>query len=436
MKTGIIAAVCLICLMPALPASAQTIAGLSALLPPTPQNAKLSLARQMPDLTIYEWSDYGGTNATALAKMTREDVESWCGNWRPGDTDCTAGWLADKDATLNYTISANCQSGELWSVDGTKYLFDGAVYDDAFWNRYIGFGYLAFKNAATGKRVPMDDASGGGLLAMQWLTLCPLATPYALEPVSLVHQPVGGQSGHALGYQGSTLLLDEQRGIISFDKPDRTLNDAVKPGDILFRGWVVREGYISGVAYSYKKGCDPVPYLISGSDQYRDRYSLQGDGPVRNGCKVVGYQKVTLDLKKTAPVPNPASSSIDSGIFDHNGSAVLLEPVAGTISYIRPKPSIAGTVQLGTILFQGAPFHDKGRLTGTAYLFKKGCAPAPYHVEGGYNPTVPGYVLTGVAPIRDKKSCGILGYTASSANARLVFKDESDPDQMDQYSDE
>ncbi|MDE1991159.1 MAG: hypothetical protein KGI75_01585 [Rhizobiaceae bacterium] len=396
----------------------------------------------MPDLTVYEWNDYGGTNATALAKTTPADIKSTCENWQPGNAECVSNWLANKEAMQSYTISANCQSGELWSFDGTKYLFDGAVYDDAFWNRIMGYGFLAFKNAATGQRVAMTDAAGGGLLAMQWLTLCPLGTPYALEPASLVHQLAAGQPRQTLSYQGSALLLDEQRGVISFDNPDRSLDGIVQSGNVLFRGWLVREGYISGVAYSYKQGCDPAPYLVDGYDQYRDHYSLQGDAPVRNGCKVEGYRKVTLDLQKgtlpaVVPRQQPETKSTDSGVFDHNGSAVLLEPVAGTISYIRPKPSIAGTVQTGTVLFRGAPFHNKGRLTGTAYLFKRGCAPAPYHVEGGYNSAARAYVLSGNAPIRDRNSCNILGYTASSPNTRLVFKEtENANDDVDEYSDE
>jgi hypothetical protein len=66
--------------------------------------------------------------------------------------------------------------------------------------------------------------------------------------------------------------------------------------------------------------------------------------------------------------------------FIHNDSRVWLFPKAGVIAYAEPKRSIAGTVKPGDILFRGRI--GTGEIAGTAYVFKAGCAPAPYPVSG------------------------------------------------------
>jgi hypothetical protein len=109
---------------------------------------------------------------------------------------------------------------------------------------------------------------------------------------------------------------------------------------------------------------------------------------------------------------------------------MLVDERHGEIRYERPKPTIAGTVAPGTVLFRGT-FSDidsdqtkgyaKGIVKGTAYTFKKGCPPAPYEVEGTYESNV--IRLSGKAPKRDKNSCLILGTTNSSPHTVLKFEE-------------
>ena len=120
------------------------------------------------------------------------------------------------------------------------------------------------------------------------------------------------------------------------------------------------------------------------------------------------------------------AAGLDGSLWDHNGSAMVLEQSAGRIVYDEPKAAIAGTVQRGTVLFEGR-FSGK-RINGTAYVFKRGCEPAPYPVSGVMEGNPRGFgsrmVLTGPAPRRDRSSCAIIGTTG--AHSRLVFEEMGD----------
>jgi hypothetical protein len=57
---------------------------------------------------------------------------------------------------------------------------------------------------------------------------------------------------------------------------------------------------------------------------------------------------------------------------------------------------------------------------GVAHIFKDGCEPAAYWVEGIiYSDT--DVTLAGAAPIQDPYSCAVIGYTWQSSNAVLRF---------------
>ncbi|WP_158810431.1 hypothetical protein [Beijerinckia sp. L45] len=115
--------------------------------------------------------------------------------------------------------------------------------------------------------------------------------------------------------------------------------------------------------------------------------------------------------------------------FEHNGSTVLVFEKAGVVLYETPKPQIADTIKPGDLLFSGH-ISAKGITRGTAYTFKKGCNPAPYAVTGRYN--FEGFggrnelVLSGAAPVPDKASCAIKGYSTASPNAHLKIEFQSD----------
>lgn len=76
-------------------------------------------------------------------------------------------------------------------------------------------------------------------------------------------------------------------------------------------------------------------------------------------------------------------------------------------------------VEPGTLLFRGQ--EHNGELTGEAFVFKAGCAPAGYEVAGRRDEGV--LYLDGVAPHRGRK-CAIVGGSTTSKHARLVFEHE------------
>tara|TARA_R110002020_G_scaffold5971_7_gene24601 strand:+ start:1007 stop:1987 length:981 start_codon:yes stop_codon:yes gene_type:complete len=109
-------------------------------------------------------------------------------------------------------------------------------------------------------------------------------------------------------------------------------------------------------------------------------------------------------------------------LFDHNGSDVTIRPERGTIVYTDPKKSISGAVSPGTLLFKSDPwdpYDTEVTIRGTAYVFKKGCPPAPYQVTGrqdGWHTLV----LKGAAPVRSKTGCKVIDYRMNG-NSTLKF---------------
>lgn len=152
-------------------------------------------------------------------------------------------------------------------------------------------------------------------------------------------------------------------------------------------------------------------------------------------CCLTGKQRYTLDLAtgavtagpKTAAKATPASNKrsfaprpegYEGATYFHNGSEVLVDERAGVIRYDVPKASIRSAVSKGTVLFRGT-FAASGVVTGTAYVFKAGCEPAPYAVSGRSQGST--IALKGNAPRRAPNSCAVTGTTASGAHTVLRF---------------
>jgi hypothetical protein len=108
----------------------------------------------------------------------------------------------------------------------------------------------------------------------------------------------------------------------------------------------------------------------------------------------------------------------------HNGSQMVwtrTENGRVEIRYSIPRPGLS--VKEGDLLFEGQA-ELRGRYTGTAYVFKDGCPPAPYAVDGK---NVRGDIfLVGNAPIRKSGSCEIIGSKLRGRNSRLIFRFEPD----------
>jgi hypothetical protein len=271
---------------------------ISSFLPQSPNGEHLALGAKSAPATIFEWSDYGGTASTVKAKVTIESEREICEAFAD---PARASECADvrPDPTI-YTAKANCQTGELWSLDGQKYLFDGKIDSSDDWDN----GWIAFKDARTGSRVATNNAAGGKMLASHWLTLCPLGLPYDRLPVrSIVPGPETSGMGFYMVHNDSHMYFDQGFHTILYAEPKPSIARSVKPDSVLFRGWIILGGPMRGVAYTFKNGCPPAPYLVEGYDQGDGLLVLTGAAPIRKGCDVVGYTKKSSNAKLVFHLP-------------------------------------------------------------------------------------------------------------------------------------
>lgn len=279
-------------------ATILTAVSISSFLPPPPADALLALGAKSAPATVFEWSDYGGTASTARARVTQASAREQCESFTdPARASECAD--AEPDPTI-YTVEANCQTGEFWAIDGRKYLFDGKIYGSDGWAN----GWIWFRDAATGRRVGTDNASGGITLASQWLTLCPLGLPYdRLPPKTAMPRSENTYMGMNAMHNGSWMYFDQAFSMISYQESKASISGTVKPGAVLFRGWIVPYGPMRGIAYTFKKGCPPAPYLVEGYDQHGLELILEGAAPIRKGCDVVGYTKKSPNAKLVFHLP-------------------------------------------------------------------------------------------------------------------------------------
>lgn len=129
---------------------------------------------------------------------------------------------------------------------------------------------------------------------------------------------------------------------------------------------------------------------------------------------------ILAGLLFTAMTALPAPASAGQSLWSHNGSTMLWysNGQRRQVSYYAPRAGLS--VNPGTVLFEGQKVGSE--IYGTAYVFKRGCQPAPYTVRGLVDPSNQTHVvLYGSAPIRQRGGCQVVGYNPQSSNSRLEF---------------
>lgn len=119
-------------------------------------------------------------------------------------------------------------------------------------------------------------------------------------------------------------------------------------------------------------------------------------------------------------LPNIAYAN---SFWEHNGSRMKLEEngTSRKIIYEQPRSGLAGAgVKPGTVLFDGEVKSD-GRMSGYAKLFRKGCNPIDYYVEGAFDQSNGTLLLQGQAPIYSGEGCKITGYSDDNSASSLAF---------------
>jgi hypothetical protein len=122
----------------------------------------------------------------------------------------------------------------------------------------------------------------------------------------------------------------------------------------------------------------------------------------------------------------PAAAHANVSDWEHNGSLMTLEESGKKrkIVYTEPRSTLnAAGVKQGTVLFDGEEKAD-GRMAGYAKLFRAGCDPVDYFVEGAFDKTKGEILLQGQAPIYSGEGCKITGYSDDNSASSLVFRQQ------------
>jgi uncharacterized protein len=93
-----------------------------------------------------------------------------------------------------------------------------------------------------------------------------------------------------LGHNGSTIEMVKKGSAVEMRYAGVRPGLSVPEGSVLFRGTVGDSGHMQGTAYTFKRGCPPADYKVTGQ-QTNNRIVLRGPAPVRDSqsCDVVGY---------------------------------------------------------------------------------------------------------------------------------------------------
>jgi len=125
----------------------------------------------------------------------------------------------------------------------------------------------------------------------------------------------------------------------------------------------------------------------------------------------------------------PVRADPNDAVWDHNGSLMRLETNDDKRRFVYDQPREAldsAGVKRGTILFDGKEKKD-GRLAGYAKLFRTGCDPVDYFVEGPHDREKGKILLQGQAPIYSGDGCKITGYTDDGSASSLTFTLQGPP---------
>ena len=125
--------------------------------------------------------------------------------------------------------------------------------------------------------------------------------PSRPQPAVAPAQDNGIEEKTALGHNGSTIEMTRKNHLLTMKYVGVRPGLPVPEGSLLFSGTITDSDKIQGTAYTFKRGCPPAPYAVSGV-QTNNKIVLRGPAPVRDpsGCAVIDYdasaQSATLQF--------------------------------------------------------------------------------------------------------------------------------------------
>ncbi|WP_294642456.1 hypothetical protein [uncultured Aureimonas sp.] len=242
--------------------------------------------------TLTASSGIGTAKARIRSEVREADVAEYCER-EVGDPTRLLACLADTrktDLGTALTASADCTAGRIRNVDDADYRIVG------IWGREdptgVAIGTPKFSRA-DGSIVSTDHASGGRELATNWLLLCGDKVPAATKGAVKVSAAAGDVLGEPFMHNGSMMTIDVHSGTIAYAEPKSAIRRSVPKGAILFRGDMSNPRRVHGTAFTFRYGCEPAAYDVTGAfaDGYASTLTLRGRAPVRaeSGCAITGY---------------------------------------------------------------------------------------------------------------------------------------------------
>jgi uncharacterized protein len=189
-------------------------------------------------------------------------------------TICSDDFLADLDVKLHnaYTRFMRGQTGS-----------------DRGGNRDVQMNWLQERNACGSDNECIRDAYNRRIREIASYSTPPQDDP----PSRPSRRPRDNEptSVMAMSHNGSTMQMSTDGNnnvVIRYSSPRAGL--PVREGTVLFEGTVDANGNMSGTAYTFRRGCDPAGYDVSGA-QTNSRIVLRGAAPVRDAdsCDIISY---------------------------------------------------------------------------------------------------------------------------------------------------
>ncbi|MGV2102571.1 hypothetical protein [Rhizobium sp. 21-4511-3d] len=229
-------------------------------------------------------------------------ADEFRGRW---SRDCGA----DGTCILDIATSASSNSVEItfsmkgkaapchWSVPATyEKSWGGPVAHDPYGNYY--FYLTVHEDGRLYSSGTMLPTCGGPPPLDQYYVRDPVAAPQPVSISSTDESATATVDNRAVfDHNGSDTVISPSAGTIIYQKPKRSISATVKPGALLFKSTAPWDPYddsaiIKGTAYTFKAGCAPAPYEVTGKQQGWHTLILRGAAPVRekNGCGVIGHK--------------------------------------------------------------------------------------------------------------------------------------------------
>lgn len=118
---------------------------------------------------------------------------------------------------------------------------------------------------------------------------------------------------------------------------------------------------------------------------------------------------------------SPQLDGATASLWDHNGSVMRMFRWPDgrlMIAYDNPREGIAELTPRGTVMLTGKTTGDA--VVGKAGVFKRGCPPAGYVVEGSFSKSdADVLVVRGAVPVR--RGCRVVGYRSDGGSVELTF---------------